>query len=162
MEVSTVLPEEMPAQDVADAQAPDEPPSQPPPMVALPTASIAFMQPIEGPVVLANLLSVIAPQSEATADLPVQQELKLGEGEGRQPKPEYPPEALQRRQQGSVWVQFLVDRDGNVSQVSVQQPSPWPLLNEAAVRQVRERWHFPTGPLRNYRVPFDFILNNAE
>jgi protein TonB len=82
----------------------------------------------------------------------------MGQGEGRQPAPNYPREALARRQEGVVTVQFLVGADGKVVSAEVWQASPWPLLNEAAVSAVRNRWHFNPGAARLYRVPIRFRI----
>lgn len=84
--------------------------------------------------------------------------LTLGQGEGRQPAPEYPRQAARQRQQGTVVVQFTVGEDGRVQVAEAVTPSPWPLLNAAAVRTVRERWRFRAGPARLYQVAIRFEL----
>lgn len=90
---------------------------------------------------------------------PVVQTLVFGKGAGRQPPPDYPKPALRLRQQGSVTVRFSVDEEGRVTQALVSKASSWPLLNEAALRCVRERWHFEAGSLRDYEVSIRFELN---
>jgi protein TonB len=82
----------------------------------------------------------------------------MGQGEGRQPAPPYPSEALSRHQEGTVMIQFLVGTEGQVLNAEVWQASPWPLLNEAALRTVRGRWQFGKGPVRLYRVPIRFRI----
>jgi len=86
------------------------------------------------------------------------QNLTMGVGEGRQPAPDYPREALSRRQEGTVIIQFMVGVDGQVLSAEVWQGTPWPLLNDAALRTVRGRWHFGAGTVRLYRVPIRFRI----
>jgi protein TonB len=57
------------------------------------------------------------------------------------PRPDYPEEARQMRQQGVVLVNVEVDADGRAGEVSVSRSSGYPQLDEAAVRAVR-RWRF--------------------
>jgi outer membrane biosynthesis protein TonB len=38
-------------------------------------------------------------------------------------------------------------------------PSPWPLLDNAALRVVKSRWRFVPGPMRAYEVAIRFQLN---
>jgi protein TonB len=83
----------------------------------------------------------------------------MGEGEGNQPPPEYPSEAALARQQGTVTLRFNVDETGRVTQVDTIAPCRFPLLNRAAARTVRERWHFPPGQPRVYEVPIEFQIN---
>ena len=83
----------------------------------------------------------------------------MGEGEGNQPPPEYPNEAASARQQGTVTLRFNVDETGRVTHVDIIAPSHFPLLNRAAARTVRERWHFPPGQTRVYEVPIEFQIN---
>jgi len=56
-----------------------------------------------------------------------------------QVKPVYPPEARAARIQGVVVLQATIDRQGNVSNVSVV--SGHPLLNEAALDAVKQ-WRY--------------------
>lgn len=76
---------------------------------------------------------------------------------GRMPPPAYPAEARRRNQEGTVVVSFTVDANGSVIGARVATPSPWPLLNDAAVRAVR-RWKFPAGPVMNLQQPVVFQL----
>jgi protein TonB len=86
------------------------------------------------------------------------QRLTYGQGAGRQPAPSYPPDAAADRQQGTVMVRFEVDNTGRVIAAFAAAPSPWPLLNEAAVQAVRYTWRFPPGPARIYDVSIEFKL----
>jgi protein TonB len=58
------------------------------------------------------------------------------------PAPAYPREALRDGVQGTVMLQVLVDVDGRPLDVQVQHSSGNRLLDNAARRQVLERWTF--------------------
>jgi protein TonB len=100
------------------------------------------------------------PVKKVFAGPPIQH-LNFGTGEGDKPAPEYPREARIARQEGTVVVQFTVDENGHVIDAQAISPSPYPLLNQAAVRAVRDTWdHFPRGKIRVYDVRFQFELNH--
>lgn len=125
--------------------------------------AVAFAVPIEGPIQIVDTAqagitrNAVSKAAVAGPRTPVQS-LVFGQGEGRQPAPTYPPRASQLGQEGVVSVQFSVDETGRVITAEAAQPSPWALLNEAAVRTVRERWRFTAGALRNYEVVIHFRL----
>ena len=99
------------------------------------------------------------PKDVAVAPSPLVQHLTYGHGEGRQPAPIDPYEAALAHQQGTVVVRFTVDANGNVTGADAVSPSPWPLLNQAAVRAVRDTWHFSAaGAPRAYEVSIQFKL----
>lgn len=70
-------------------------------------------------------------------------------GAGSFPLPNYPLAARRARSQGTVTVGLLVDALGNVTSVRVAATSGYPLLDEAALQVVRNRWRFPAGTPRN-------------
>jgi TonB family protein len=76
---------------------------------------------------------------------------------GSMPAPSYPAEARRRGQTGTVVVEFTVDASGRVISAYAKSPSPWPLLNEEAVRTVR-RWKFPPGGVMKLQRPIVFQL----
>lgn len=136
--------------------------------VAAPSPALAFALPVERPV-------RVTPPHEAayaqprdlqgtTAVAPIipspAQPLVFGRGEGKQPAPAYPPAAIRAGQEGTVRVRLVVGQDGRVLVAEVVAPSPWPLLNEAALRAVRQRWRFAPGSPRCYEVPIRFDLTN--
>ena len=90
--------------------------------------------------------------------MPSVQRLTFGQGEGRQPSPEYPAQAIQQHQEGTVVVRLVVGENGQVSSAEATQPCPWPMLNEAALRAVRHQWRFPAGDLRVYEVAIRFQI----
>ena len=135
----------------ADAMAP------PPIPVAQPSAAIAFAVPVEGPtrVVPLDQAGYAKPSPRAASAV---QRLTFGQGEGRQPSPEYPAQAIQQHQEGTVVVRLVVGESGQVSSAEAIQPCPWPMLNEAALRAVRQQWRFPAGGLRVYEVAIHFQI----
>lgn len=87
------------------------------------------------------------------------QTLTLGLGDGRQAAPIYPAAAVRAGQEGTVRIRFEVDETGSVRNASVSAPSPWPLLNESALRTVSRLWRFAPGSKRLYEAPIHFRLN---
>lgn len=146
------VPESPPADASPPLPAMAEPPALP--AVALPSPAIAFAVPVEGPVrvvdsKLANLARV------PIAARPVAELITNEVGE-RQPKPDYPTDALWQGQEGVVGIRFTVTPDGKVLSAEVFSPSPWPLLNQAALRVVRVLWRVPPGnnPLKEVFITF--------
>jgi len=139
------------------------PPATAPLAVAEPTPQIAFAVPIEAPapIVSASEASFRTPEVAPPPAAPVEptpEPLTFGQGAGKQPAPEYPRQALRDGQEGTVVVRFTVGENGRVLVAEAAAPSPWSLLNNAAVRAVRERWRFPAGPVRAYEVPIHFQI----
>ncbi len=142
-----------------------------PPMIAVAEPSaVSFALPIEGPtrVVAVQQASYAKPATESASaaaangvgSASTTQRLTYGEGEGKQPAPEYPRQSLREGQQGVVTIRFSVGEHGHVISAKVASPSPWRLLNEAALRVVREQWHFKAGLRRLYEVDIRFNLQN--
>ena len=165
----------LPPLDTAPAVTPD--PSQPPPLlepvaapvappmiaVAQPSPAIAFALPVEGPVrvVEAKHAAHVAPPAETrTAPVisPPVQQLVHGQGEGRQPAPDYPPKAKQAGHEGKVGIVFTVGTNGRVVTAELKRPCPWGLLNSAALRVIRNRWRFSPGSVRLYEVDIYFEI----
>ncbi|MGD0141058.1 MAG: energy transducer TonB [Tepidisphaeraceae bacterium] len=136
---------------------PSPPAAAPPdtPAVAAPGPAIAFAEPVDAPV-----HGVEAPRMTPTENSVIR--LTYGEGEGEQPAPEYPPEAVRAGQEGTVVVRMTVAEDGRVTQAEAVSPCPWPVLNSAAVRAVRTTWRFRRGPVRVYEVSIQFQINRHE
>jgi TonB family protein len=132
--------------------------------VAQPSPAIAFLLPVEGATRVVDFnraeysRPVVTNATTPIAAPPPAQSLVFGEGEGRQPAPDYPPAARRQGQEGTVLVRFTVGESGRVLSADAVLPSPWPLLNEAAVRAVRERWRFRNGPTRTYEVAIRFEI----
>jgi protein TonB len=132
--------------------APPSPPLAEP--VAAPSPAIAFAAPAVAPV-------TNSPQPTGPAQpAPAIQHLTFGQGAAVQPPPEYPREAAIAHQEGLVTVKFTVDESGHVTSAEANPACPWPLLNQAAVRVVRDSWRFPAGPVRYYDCSFTFQLTH--
>jgi periplasmic protein TonB len=125
------------------------------PAIAAPSAAIAFADPANAPV------HVVSDSPILTARPSIIQ-LTFGEGEGQQPAPQYPPEAVIAGEEGTVVVRLSVDEEGRVTEAVAVSPCSWPLLNSAAVRAVRDTWHFRSGSERCYEVSIQFQLNRHE
>jgi periplasmic protein TonB len=140
------------------------PPTQIAPIdVAEPSELLAFALPVEGPVRLvepaqARATPLDAVDADRSSTQWAVQPLVFGQGEGDQPRPDYPQRARRERQEGRVDVRLRVDPRGRVVQAELSSASPWPLLNEAALRTISSRWRFPQGPVRDYEVAIIFQL----
>lgn len=141
-------------------------PAQPQPIVAvaMPSPTIAFAVPVDGPARVVAPAQADHPVPSSSRDRaggsvqPEVQQLVFGQGAGNQPAPEYPLAAERAGQEGVVRVRLTVAENGRVTAAEAVIPSPWPLLNESAVRTVRRRWRFASGPLRAYDVAIRFVL----
>lgn len=69
-----------------------------------------------------------------------------------QPPPDYPADLRKRRIEGTVYVVFVVDKNGRVANPAVQAPVH-PALDSAALQAVR-RWRFEPGRRRGQAVQF--------
>lgn len=127
-----------------------------------PAPAIAFPVPIETPDRSASPMPAgnSGPATATAAFAPpfAVHSLTFGRGEGRQPAPEYPPAAVRGGQEGTVRIGFGVGAHGRVVDAAVVTPSPWPLLNQAALRTVRDRWRFHSGGVRRFEVSIHFHL----
>jgi protein TonB len=59
---------------------------------------------------------------------------------------QYPPDALRERIQGTVWVRFLVDRDGRLLRAWIDQSSGQSILDDEALAAIRRAAPFPAIP----------------
>lgn len=138
------------------------PPAAPPVVAVAEPAKVSFAIPVEGPVVVvepAKASVAVTPMVEAPASLvPPVRTLTFGQGEGAQPEPEYPYRAKREGQEGIVTIRFSVGEDGRVLAAELSSPCPWRLLNDAALRVVRERWRFSSGRMRLFEVSIRFKL----
>ncbi len=126
--------------------------------VAEPSPAIAFAVPVEG-------ATRVVPFDQAaygrpSRPVPSVQRLTFGVGEGQQASPEYPREAIEQHQEGTVVIRLVVGESGLVTSAEVHQACPWPLLNESALRTVRHQWRFAPGGVRIYDVPIHFQITS--
>jgi TonB family protein len=140
------------------------PPAPPLAAVAIPNPEI-FAKPVDGPtrtVDVKNAAPAAPSPANAKPAVPAAgsavRHLTFGQGEGVQPKPDYPREAINGGQQGTVIIRFVVGEDGKIASAEIQTGCRWPLLNQAALLAVRDRWHFSPGPARVYDVPIQYKL----
>ena len=166
------LPDTSQAAAASVAQPPDltVPPLELPQTPALTpvaeAATVQFAVPVAGPVQVVEARQATWQTAAVVTDqptvpvVPQVRQLTFGRGEGRQPAPTYPYQAKRAGQEGTVLVRFVVGPDGRVKSAEAAKPAPWPLLNEAAVRAVRERWRFQPGEVRVYDVSIRFQLTS--
>ena len=76
---------------------------------------------------------------------------------GHMPAPPYPAYSRSNRQEGTVVIEFTINSTGHVTAAFAKTPSPWPLLNQAAVRSVLS-WKFPPGDFITLERPIIFKL----
>lgn len=158
-----------PSNDIDSAEPPplldpSVPPEAPPlAEVAQLSEAVAFPLPIEGPhrIVDPDRASFRRSADEAAvtpAVAPPLETLTFGKGAGHQPQPRYPRKAQREGQEGTVVIRLSVGEDGRVQAAEIASASAWPLLNDAALRVVRERWRFAPGAARRYEVPITFKI----
>lgn len=155
----------LPADPFAAAALPEtlsQPQAAPVVAVAAPSPTIAFAVPVEGPVHVVPVAQASYSRPESSpvpvATAPTVESLTFGQGAGRQPAPDYPLVAQRAGQEGVVQVRFVVAENGRVTAAEAVAPSPWPLLNDSALRTIRNRWRFPGGELRAYEVAIRFVM----
>lgn len=155
----------VPTQVVESEKTESESPSDAVPQVvavAPANAAVAFSVPTIGVVVPVKLAAAPPPRplagSTVQAAAPKAVEFKGAGSSGDFPYPEYPAEARRRRLQGRVMLYAVVDAKGRVTRLEVDEPSGFPLLDNAALQTVKTRWAWPPGTVRHYRIPFDFVL----
>lgn len=76
----------------------------------------------------------------------------------------YPPEAKEKRIQGKVYVQFIVEKDGTLSEIKIRRGAH-ELLNEEALRVIKLMPDWKPGSMRGkkvrvrYTIPITFALS---
>jgi len=168
-EIMTIEPTEQQLSSAKPSAAPATPPNESappqPPAIAPPSPSVAFTEPVNAPAHAVESPPIQesrtnSPRIDATR--PALIRLTYGEGEGEQPAPQYPVEAVIAGEEGTVVVRFAVNEDGRVTDAVTQVPCRWPVLNYAAAHAIRETWRFGKGPPRSYEVSIQFQLNRHE
>src|SRR5271163_3524601 len=161
IDVSTDVPSVPNTPDiVATPRAPaDRQPSLPPaaPAMAAPSPEIAFAIPAPGAVRPVPVVATPIAPPRTPAPTSAIHHLVLGQGEAQYIKLDYPEEAQLNGEEGSVGVQFTQDDAGHVTDAHLPRPSRWPLLNNAALKAVRQT-AFPPGQPGTYDIPFEFKL----
>jgi periplasmic protein TonB len=151
-----------------ETETPDTPPDAP--QVAVVTAmaatpDIRFAVPVVGVTnVVSNAAEASAPpptitqKPQSQPSGPVRFNPRAAGADGYFPQPDYPPMSLRNQEQGTVEIRIKVDEQGKVTSADVQKSSRFGMLDDAALRVVKNKWHFPAGPLRDYVWPCVFQL----
>ncbi|WP_417784817.1 energy transducer TonB [Tenacibaculum sp.] len=73
----------------------------------------------------------------------------------------YPGEAVRNHIEGEVWIRFIIDRDGYVTNIKTLGPDGGEILNEEARRVVSKLPRFEPGKNKGKRVPvkYGFPIN---
>lgn len=77
----------------------------------------------------------------------------------------YPPEAIGRKQQGSVEIGFTIARDGTVSEARIEKSSGSPILDRATIEMLNRASPVPPlpdsfkGNRARIRFPIDYKLS---
>ena len=133
------------------------------PVVVAPDASkVNFAVPVTGPTVKATDFRYAAPPPRVTqrsgqSGPKVIHAGDSGDG-GIYPQPDYPHEALVRRETGSGEVYIEVDAEGVATKVEIRVTSGSATLDRAALAAVRKKWKFPPGAVRSFTWPFEFTM----
>jgi protein TonB len=83
------------------------------------------------------------------------------------PKPPYPLIARRLGAQGVVTLRVQVREDGSVATIELAQSSGFAVLDDSAIRTVRDSWHFVPGRLDGtpvvswVEVPIRFVLEDS-
>jgi len=132
------------------------------PVVAVaPSENVTFAVPVTGLVAIAKSAWAATPPPPANLapSGPTRFNQSPTDG-GSYPKPDYP--ALARRPenqyQGTVTLEIHVDPSGAVTLVKPLRSSGYSILDEAAVKTVKNRWQFPPGQARVLVGPITFQL----
>jgi periplasmic protein TonB len=122
--------------------------------VAAPSdAQVAFAVPVQGAVVVAKEARLASPPPPVTHAPPARPtQFDPRNAAGTFPEPTYPPLAQTHQYQGTATIEIFVDADGKITSAKVQKSSGYAILDEAALKVVKERWRFkgtgtPQGPL---------------
>jgi len=137
-----------------DEPAPQDAPVETPQvvtMVAPADAPVAFSVPVQGAVVVAKEARLATPPPPATPAPagPTKFDQNVNDG-GNHPGPKYPTLAQAHQYQGTVTLEILVDEFGKISSVKVKKTSGYSILDDAAVKVVKDVWRLPpTGAPRD-------------
>ena len=128
-------------------------------VAAADTPNIAFAVPVQGAVAVTKEARFAAPPPPITQAPrpPVKFDPNNTTG-GSYPPPKYPGFAERNRFHGTVTVEILVDAAGSVTSAKLVKSSGYPILDEAALKVVKESWKFPPGAQRDYLWDCTFQL----
>ncbi len=163
-----VIPEFVPEPPHQDEQVVEDKPEEQteaavvPVVVAPDPSKVNFAVPVTGPTVKATDFKYAGPPPRTTqrSGPSGPQVIHAGDSAdgGSYPQPDYPREALLRRETGSGEVYIEVDADGALTKAEIRISSGSPVLDRAALTAVRKKWKFPPGGVRTFRWPFEFTM----
>lgn len=96
-------------------------------------------------------------------DSPAPPVIQASQITGKRVKPIYPKRALKMRQEGVVWVRVLLSKTGSIADITLHKPSPYALLNKAALTTVAQ-WTFDPyikdeSPIATWvNIPIEFVI----
>lgn len=148
---------------IISAAPPETPPPAPPPLPQLavppplyvppPEVDIAKPPPVQS--TAPTVVTTVAPATPApTAPVRVTPRIDLAHSS----QPDYPPEARQLGEQGSLVLQVLVDPSGRAIDSKLVQSSGFPLLDQAALAGVKTNYRFTPGSVDGTPQPMWFTF----
>lgn len=165
MPVELVQPQEQPqpqVQQQPDEEQPQDNQVETPQVVTVLAAadpsSVNFPVPVQGAIAVKEARLATPPPPNLKAPPRPTQFDPNAMTSGTFPDPPYPGAAQRNRYQGTVVIEFTVDASGTVTNANIQKSSGFAMLDDAALKTVKERWRFPPGPIRYYYKPFVFQL----
>ncbi|SRR5712664_1862603 len=145
-----------------DEPAPQDAPVETPQVVTVAApadAPVAFAVPVQGAVAVAKEARFATPPPPATHPPAGPTKFDPNAASGSFPPPEYPVLAHAHQYQGTVTLEIFVDADGKITSVKVQKSSGYTILDDAALKAVKERWRFKgTGAPQDLIWPCIFRL----
>jgi periplasmic protein TonB len=107
--------------------------------------------PIQGAVAVAPARYASAPPANLAAPpRPTKFDPNAATDGGSYPAPLYPGAAQRNNYQGTVTVEIIVDVSGAVASTKVLKSSGFSMLDDAALKVVKDRWRFPPGQAHVY------------
>lgn len=161
--------QQAPAEEEApeDEPAPAEPVSVQAVVVAPADANVAFAVEVKGPVIISKDPNfAVPPPRETRRSAPAGptgprrfERGGGGTGEGRfTPEPQYPREALLRRESGAGEFLVTIDATGGIAEMKLLSSSGSPTLDSAFRQHVRRLWRFRPEDAGDWIVPFEYRL----
>lgn len=71
---------------------------------------------------------------------------------------EYPTEARKNKWEGTAYIQFIIDVDGSVTNISVARTSGYEILDEAAMSVVASMAKWTPGKLNDEAVKIQYVI----
>jgi len=76
----------------------------------------------------------------------------------------YPQEAKEKKWEGGIYMKFIVEQDGSITNVEIESKSEYPIFDEEAIRVVKSMPKWKPGKLKGkivrtqMRMPINFVL----